>query len=106
MDHALLQHNQAVAAAGNTVYIADTYNNKIKAVELDVGTVRTWLGSGQSGTLDGPGANARFAEPGDISLQGDSLYIADTNNHLIRVASIESSHVATLELHGLHNLEQ
>jgi DNA-binding beta-propeller fold protein YncE len=97
---ALLQHNQDVAAGDSAVYVADTYNNKIKVIDRGSADVRTVAGSGHAGLLDGPGANARFDEPTGLSLSGDTLYIADSNNHEIRTLDLQSGHVATLQLAG------
>lgn len=101
---ATLQHCQGVTAAGSTVYVADSYNNKIKAIDRNVSTVSTYLGSGRAGTLDGPGANARFWEPGGIAVEGRTLWIADTDNHLIRISDLDSGHVRTFSLMG-HGLD-
>jgi hypothetical protein len=97
---ARLQHNQAVAASYEGLYIADTYNNKIKRLDLSTGEVRTCAGSGRRGDLDGPGENARFDEPAGLSIHEGTLYVADTNNHLIRAVDLESGHVRTLQLRG------
>ncbi|MGI8968801.1 MAG: alkyl hydroperoxide reductase [Chloroflexota bacterium] len=97
---ALLQHPQGLATNGDVLRIADTYNNKIKVLRVDSGTVDTLAGSGQAGTLDGPGKNARLFEPGGISAGDGMIWIADTNNHLIRTIDVASGHVRTLQLHG------
>ncbi|MGH2447039.1 MAG: alkyl hydroperoxide reductase [Chloroflexota bacterium] len=91
---ARLQHNEAVAAGPGALYIADTYNNKIKI--LSDAKVSVLAGSGEAGDLDGPGAGARLWEPAGVSLHEDSLYVADTNNHLIRLVELSSGHVRTL----------
>ncbi|HET7034148.1 MAG TPA: alkyl hydroperoxide reductase [Thermomicrobiaceae bacterium] len=95
---ALLQHPLGVAAGEGVgvVYLTDTYNSKIKTIDLASGEVRSWLGSGEAGLTDGVGAAARFDEPGGLSLAGRRLYIADTNNHAIRVAEIDTGVVTTL----------
>lgn len=100
-DVALFQHNQGVAAGPHTIYVADTYNNKVRSIDLASGQVTSPYGSGLTGVLDGPGNNARFNEPGGASLANGTLYIADTNNHLIRTVDIASGHVRTVEITGL-----
>lgn len=95
-DEALLQHNQAIAVGRNgALYVADTYNNKIKRVDTD-GSIVTLVGSGQAGLLDGPGANARLYEPTGLSILGDSLYVADGNNHAVRLVDLESASIHTV----------
>jgi hypothetical protein len=80
------------------LYVADTYNNKIKELDLKTQTVRTIAGDGTAGSADKPG---RFDEPAGISAAAGKLYVADTNNHLIRVVDLENGAVSTLEIKGL-----
>jgi hypothetical protein len=90
----------AVAFRNNSVYVADTYNQKIKTIDLATGQTRT-LSGGNSGLKDGDPTNAQFNEPGGLSIASDKLYIADTNNHAIRVLDLESKAVSTLKLQNL-----
>ncbi|WAL58759.1 thioredoxin-like domain-containing protein [Thermocoleostomius sinensis] len=97
-----LQHCLGVAYAGNhQLWIADTYNHKIKRVNTDSGDCQTILGDGLSGWLDGRGQTTRFAEPSGLSLAGEFLYIADTNNHAIRRVNLETLAVTTLSFPDL-----
>ena len=73
-EQVLLQHPLDVAAGENCLYIADSYNNKIKAVAF---------GSMQTRTVLGDGNPTHLHEPGGLAPAGGSLYIADTNNHRI-----------------------
>ena len=59
------------------------------------------LGSGEAGHRDGAGNEAQFSEPSGLSIAAGKIYIADTNNHAVRVAGIESGVVSTLELTGI-----
>jgi thiol-disulfide isomerase/thioredoxin len=94
-----LQHPLGLARHGDRLYLADTYNHKIKTVFPHLKTVQTFLGSGRPGYKDGQ--LAEFYEPGGLSVAGDKLYIADTNNHAIRVVDLNSGEVTTLKLNGL-----
>ncbi len=96
---ARFQHPLGIAYDGGNLYVADTYNNKIKRVHIADGMSETFLGTGAVGAADGPGAEATFNEPGGVSIAGGKLYIADTNNHLIRVADLATGKVATLHIH-------
>src|SRR6266508_4076409 len=49
------------------------------------------------------GEMAQFYEPGGVSVADGKLYIADTNNHAIRVADLHTKQVTTLQLTGLTN---
>ncbi len=98
---ARLQHVQDVTVGNEEVFVADTYNNQVKAIHLHDGEIVRYLGSGQTGLLDGPGPTARLAEPAGICCFENTLYIADTNNHAIRTADLESGHLRPFELRGL-----
>lgn len=98
---ALLQHVQGLALGDGVVYLADTYNHKIKVLGTGTRAVVTIAGSGSPGRNDGPAAEATFDEPAGLALLGDKLYIADTNNHAIRVLDLAAMLVTTLELSGL-----
>src|SRR5262245_32518547 len=95
-DRARLQHPLGIAAAGTRLFVADTYNHKIKMVNPDTGDVRTFAGTGDEGSADGPAAAATFYEPGGISATADALYVADTNNHAIRKVDLATGAVATV----------
>ena len=100
-DQVRLQHPLGVHFYDGILYIADTYNNKIKRVLPQTRGGFTLLGTGEAGYRDGPGDQALFHEPGDVSIAAGKLYIADTNNHVIRVADLATREVSTLELRGL-----
>jgi streptogramin lyase len=85
----------------NQLWIADTYNHKMKQVDPVSGICKTWLGDGTPAHLDGQRTKTRFYEPSGISLAGGYLYIADTNNHAIRRVDLQTLAVTTLSLPGL-----
>ncbi|MCC7407623.1 MAG: redoxin domain-containing protein, partial [Phycisphaeraceae bacterium] len=101
---ALLQHPLGVAWHDGVLYVADTYNNKIKRLDPRKGTIETLLGSGQEGMTDGPPGEAQFNEPNGLAFLGDKLYVADTNNHLIRVYDPAANAVSTLAVTDPRNL--
>jgi sugar lactone lactonase YvrE len=77
----------AVDRAGN-VYVGDTGNHTIRRIGAD-GRVTTIAGAaGVIGREDGPGATARFKQPGTIAVLRDgTLYIADRGNGFLRKAT-------------------
>lgn len=93
-----LQHPTGLAADDALLYIADSYNHKIKTLDPATGEVRTLLGSGQPGWVDGLFADAHLAEPQGLVIAGSRLYIADTNNHQIRLADLVTRTVSTVTL--------
>ncbi|ETW94559.1 MAG: hypothetical protein ETSY1_34325 [Candidatus Entotheonella factor] len=96
-----LQHPQGVAVSRGRVFIADTYNHKIKQFDPATGQVHTLAGTGTAGYRDGTLDQALFYEPGGLSVDGDKLYVADTNNHRIRVIDLMTGVVSTLAFDGL-----
>jgi DNA-binding beta-propeller fold protein YncE len=101
-DSVRLQHPLGIAsgrAGDRTLYIADSYNHKIKALDPVTRSVVTLFGSGDAGDEDGPAPYASFYEPGGLSHTDGKLYIADTNNHAIRICDLDDQTVSTLVLH-------
>ena len=95
-DDVRLQHPLGVVDHGGKILIADTYNHKIKELDVDKRSVRSLAGTGKPGQS----TNA-FYEPGGLSIANDHLYVADTNNHAIRVVDLKTRQASTLQLKGL-----
>jgi hypothetical protein len=69
------------------LYIADTYNNRVRAVNFDTNVITTVAGNGTKGYSGdgGPATSAKIAWPYGLGFDADGhLYIADTYNHRIR----------------------
>ena len=98
-DAVRLQHPLGVAAVDGAVFIADTYNHKIKRLDPSRGAVKTFAGTGRPGQADG--AAPSFYEPGGLSHANGKLYVADTNNHAVRVVDVATGRASTLRLAGL-----
>jgi DNA-binding beta-propeller fold protein YncE len=92
---ARFQHPLGVLMGEGVVYVADTYNHKVKLIDLELGSVHTLVGTGESGYLDGPGRKAMLSEPNDIALLDGNMYIVDTNNHRIRLFDPASDRLFT-----------
>ena len=103
-NQALLQHPSGVDYDGRLLYVADTYNNKLKVLDPFAGQVQSLIGDGQPGRQDGEFEQARLYEPEGVQVHGGRIYIADTNNHAIRVADLQTRQVHTLRLRGLERL--
>jgi len=97
-DEVRLQHPLGVAWDHGRLLVADSYNNKIKEINPQTRAATTFLGDGQTGDGDGVGSNARFREPSGVSVADGRLYVADTNNNLIRIADLATGAVGTLVL--------
>jgi hypothetical protein len=94
----LLQHCLGVAYGNGYLYIADTYNNRVKICTPQARSVKVLVGSHRPGDSDKP---PQFYEPGGLSVADERLYVADTNNHKIKVVDLKSDAVKTLALDGL-----
>jgi thiol-disulfide isomerase/thioredoxin len=93
-----LQHALGVLYHDNLLYVADTYNNKIKVIDPRVGTSVTLVGTGKPGSGDAP---AEFDEPAGLAYAAGRLFVADPNNHAIRTIDLKNKQVATLKIEGL-----
>jgi DNA-binding beta-propeller fold protein YncE len=96
-DEARLQHALGVAFHDGLLYVADTYNSKIKVLDPAKRTSKTYLGGEPDGWFAGP----LFNEPAGLSISGGKIYVADTNAHRIRVVDLKTKAVTTLPLQGV-----
>ncbi len=94
-----LQHPLGLALWNNKLLIADTYNHKIKLLDPAARSVKSFAGTGKPGQADG--ARPSFYEPGGLAVAGDKLFVADTNNHAIRVVDLKTRETKTLPIKGL-----
>ncbi len=97
-DAVRLQHPLGIAALDGLLYIADTYNHKIKVLDPRTRKVTTLAGTGASGSSDGPLKSASFYEPGGIAALPGRLFVADTNNHAVRHIDLITGQVGTVML--------
>jgi DNA-binding beta-propeller fold protein YncE len=90
-DVARLQHPLGVAYDADTgvVYIADTYNSKIKRIDPEAGNLETWLDE-----------DAGLNEPAGLNISDGALWIADTNHHRILRAEIVTGRVTMVDVRG------
>ena len=95
---ARLQHPLGVVYHDRALFVADTYNNKIKRIDIKKKKITTYAGTGDTGTADGALTDAEFDEPAGITYADGLLYVADTNNHLIRIIDIQNNTVSTLSI--------
>ena len=77
------------------LFISDSNHNRIVITDLD-GKLLETIGSGSAGKNDGDYANACFNRPQGLALDGDFLYVADTENQLIRRVDLKSKKVETI----------
>src|SRR3989304_1114481 len=86
-----------IAADGVYLYVVDTSNHAIRKIRMDSGEVVTLSGRrGQAGNTDGLATTAMFRMPLGISVMGGVLYVADTDNSLIRRVDKNSGETVTV----------
>src|SRR5690606_14572195 len=81
---------------GDRLFIADSNHNRIVVASLSRGNVLDIIGQGDAGFADGDFGTALLRQPQGMAVDGDVLYIADTGNHAIRRADLQSRLVVTL----------
>jgi hypothetical protein len=94
---ARLQHPSGITHHNGLLYVTDTYNHKIKTIDPNTKTVTTFSGS-TKGHQDGDLFTAQYNEPSGITAHHHLLYVADTNNHAIRIINLKTHTVSTLHI--------
>ena len=82
-----------------TVYIADTWNHRIRRVDPHTGIISTIAGTGRAKWYGdhGPAVRAALNEPVALALDGRrALYIADQSNNRIRKIDLASGDMTTV----------
>jgi sugar lactone lactonase YvrE len=96
-------HNHAIAPDG-TVYLADSWNYRIRKLDPKTGIISTVAGTGTKafGGDGGPAAEASFSTIIQIALSPDAkqLYIADIENRRIRRITLATGVVETVAGNG------
>lgn len=100
-DTARFQHPLGIAWRGDTLFIADSYNHKLKTVSLaeeSYGLVKSFAGGPDAGEQLDP---IQFSEPAGLAVAANNLFVADTNNHRIVRIDLRSKKSTKLEMQGL-----
>lgn len=88
---AILGFPTDLAADGDgNLYIADTFNNCIRKIDTS-GNISAVVGVCGEPGMDGDGGlaiEAHLLQPFGVEVAGDLLYVADTENHTIRVVKL------------------
>jgi hypothetical protein len=108
-----LQHAAGISWGAPYLWLADTYNDKVKRLDPESGEVVTFAGGGGSGraggdghvsarsgreSVDGRGSEATFAGPQGIAAGDGWLLVADTDHHLLRRVDLTTAEVTTVEI--------
>ncbi len=90
----------AVDSTGQNVYIADTFNNAIREVNLASGIITTVAGTlgtaGFSGN-GGPATSATLFDPSGLVVdRSGNIYIADSDNDVVREVNASTGIISTI----------
>ena len=93
---------KVTADPAGRLFISDTNHHRIVQTDLN-GRVEAVYGAGEEGFVDGGPGEATFRDPQGTALSADGrlLYVADTNNHSVRVIDLDSGEVSTLVPSGI-----
>ncbi|KAJ3607524.1 hypothetical protein NHX12_024575 [Muraenolepis orangiensis] len=95
----------AVDDDGRTMAIADTGHHRILVV-TSTGRLLHTVGGPQSGRRDGDLSEATFCAPQGVAIAGHLVYVADTENHLIRKIDLLAGRVTTLAGDGTQGTDK
>lgn len=86
-----------ITTDGTNLFVADMSNHTIRKIVISSDEVTTLAGvAGTAGSSDGTGTSAYFNCPYGVTTDGTTVYVADTNNNMIRQIAISTAQVTTL----------
>lgn len=89
----------AIDSSQDILFVTDSNHNRILAIKLednDIGSVIYSIGSGVAGMRDGTFEDAMFNKPQGMAFNNNELYVADTENHAIRLIDLDRKIVKTI----------
>jgi thiol-disulfide isomerase/thioredoxin/sugar lactone lactonase YvrE len=98
-DDVRLQHPLGIVYHEGSLFVADSYNHKIKQVTPKTRTCETWIGTGSRGNGLDP---VQLSEPADMVIVGNRMIVADTNNHRLLSIDLKSRHADEFVIKGLN----
>ena len=84
-------HHLALGPDG-ALYVADTWNNCVRKIDLRTGVITRVAGTGEKGFSGdgGPAAEAQFGGIYAIAFRGTVLYVCDLDNRRIRAVDLKT----------------
>ena len=101
---AQLNDPHGLVIVGGAMYVADTWNNRVRQIDLETGEISTVAGTGEQGYSGdgGPATEAAFHGIFAIAADpaGEALYLADLGNRRVRRVDLETGEVTTVAGNG------
>lgn len=82
-------------AKSKRLFVADSNHNRIVVTDFE-GKLLDAIGSGEASKKDGNFSEVGFNSPQGMAIDGDNLYVADTENHSIRRVNLKTKKVETI----------
>jgi len=83
------------------LYVAMAGSHQIWKMDLERDVIGPWAGSGRESIIDGPVATSAFSQPSGLDIEGDWLYVADSEDSAVRRIHLSEERVETLVGTGL-----
>lgn len=111
-ENALFFTPQGITIAGDSIFTADAANNLIRKIDITTGNVTTIAGNPENAgsmefidVINGKATEASFDLPSDVAAVGNTLYVTDMGNNLIRKINLTSGEVSTFAGNGARESE-
>jgi len=90
-------HHLLIGPDGD-LYVADTFNNCVRRIDLDTGTIARFAGTGEKGFGGdgGPASAARFDGVFAMAFHRNRLYLMDLGNRRVRAVDLRTGVVTTV----------
>ena len=89
-DRTSLRYPGKVAVDGLRIAISDSGNHRVVTGRLDGNTVKVERVIGGAGRGFGDGSDEKFDSPQGLAFAGDKLFVADAENHAIRLIDLST----------------
>ncbi len=93
-----------LALFGSTLYVADSGNERVRAIDLQTGVIITVAGAGVAGFGGdgGPATDALLDTPAAVAVAGGGriLFVSDSGNHRVRFVNLQTGEIATFAGNG------
>jgi thiol-disulfide isomerase/thioredoxin len=96
-------------AETSRIFVTDSDNNRILILKVsdkeNRAEVEDVIGNGKTGSSDGSYLETEFNKPQGITYYNGKLYVADTENHLIREIDLKTKQVKTIAGTGIQSTD-